>query len=224
MNKRTLLLISLIMLGVSCNKEDATPAAPTYVSLSRILLSKKQVAGHDVCFTTIDSGVTSYNWDFGDGHTSTEEAPCHVYADSGMYTVSVFINGNPSLSMSRECYICPEPLFGHLLDGERAWRGYKGVAFSNGTSDTTYQTDTTFAINYLDPTSVVIGSDTLYYRYVRPHNDSILVYGNEYANEYDKVTHKTVRLHHTPSVDSMVFSIWTSISPGGAGFQSYYAP
>ena len=224
MNKCTLLLISLMLLGVSCNKEDATPAAPTHVSLSRILLSKKLVAGHDVCFTTIDSGVTSYSWDFGDGHTSTEEAPCHVYTDSGIYTVSVYVNGNPSWSISTECYISREPLFGHLLDGERAWRGYKGVAFSNGIRDTTYQNDTTFTINYLDPTSVVIGSDTLYYRYVRPHHDSILFYGNEYENEYDKVTHKTVRLHHMSSVDSVAFTIWTSISPGGAGTQAYYAP
>jgi len=37
--------------------------------------------------------VSSYVWDFGDGATSNEENPTHVYTDPGMYTVSLTIEG-----------------------------------------------------------------------------------------------------------------------------------
>lgn len=33
-----------------------------------------------------------YQWDFGDGYTSSEEQPVHVYADSGTYEVRLIVN------------------------------------------------------------------------------------------------------------------------------------
>jgi PKD repeat protein len=35
--------------------------------------------------------VTDYAWDFGDGNTSTEASPIHVYAQDGTYNVTLFI-------------------------------------------------------------------------------------------------------------------------------------
>ena len=40
-------------------------------------------------FTCWGSGITSYNWDFGDGHTSTLASPTNTYAGSGTYTVTL---------------------------------------------------------------------------------------------------------------------------------------
>jgi PKD repeat protein len=37
--------------------------------------------------------ITSYEWHFGDGNTSTEENPVHVYADSGSFTVTLIVSG-----------------------------------------------------------------------------------------------------------------------------------
>jgi len=43
-----------------------------------------------VDFTPIlDGTVTTYAWDFGDGSTSTEAAPSHVYYTAGTYTVTL---------------------------------------------------------------------------------------------------------------------------------------
>jgi len=40
-----------------------------------------------VCFTSfITPGATLEYWDFGDGTTSTEQNPCHVYPEEGDYT------------------------------------------------------------------------------------------------------------------------------------------
>jgi PKD repeat protein len=48
-----------------------------------------------VQFTDQSSGITetSWLWDFGDGNTSTQQNPLHVYSDVGTYTVSLTVNG-----------------------------------------------------------------------------------------------------------------------------------
>ncbi|MFN5324533.1 MAG: gliding motility-associated C-terminal domain-containing protein [Bacteroidota bacterium] len=40
-----------------------------------------------VNFSNTSTGAQSYNWDFGDGGTSTTENPTHIYTNNGSYTV-----------------------------------------------------------------------------------------------------------------------------------------
>lgn len=45
---------------------------------------------HLVDFTPIVEGtVAAYEWDFGDGNTSTEPTPAHIYREAGTFTVSL---------------------------------------------------------------------------------------------------------------------------------------
>jgi hypothetical protein len=44
-------------------------------------LSEWDVAGNLVSFTNFSSNATVYEWNFGDGNTSTEENPSHTYLD-----------------------------------------------------------------------------------------------------------------------------------------------
>ena len=47
-----------------------------------------------VQFTDLSSSyITSWSWNFGDGGTSTEQSPSHVYEDVGDYTVSLTVIG-----------------------------------------------------------------------------------------------------------------------------------
>ncbi|MEO5774324.1 MAG: PKD domain-containing protein [Sphingomicrobium sp.] len=46
-----------------------------------------------VAFRDESRGATSWAWDFGDGHGSTEQNPVHSYAASGKYVVTLQVSG-----------------------------------------------------------------------------------------------------------------------------------
>ncbi len=60
------------------------------------------IAGLTVNFNNTSSGGSSYNWDFGDGNTSTSMNPSHTYATGGSYTVCLIASG-PSCSPDTIC-------------------------------------------------------------------------------------------------------------------------
>jgi len=48
----------------------------------------------DVQFTNKSTGnISSWEWDFGDNNTSTEQNPIHIYETPGNYTVSLTVKG-----------------------------------------------------------------------------------------------------------------------------------
>lgn len=73
--------------------------------------------------------ITSWAWDFGDSTTSSEQNPTKVYADAGIYTVSLTVTSPVgSDTETRTGLITVEALSPALLassnpaDGEGAWR------------------------------------------------------------------------------------------------------
>jgi uncharacterized protein (TIGR02145 family) len=65
------------------------------------------VVNDTVFFTDLSSGnPTTWSWHFGDGDTSTQQNPWHVYTSPGFYTVSLSIsNATGSDSLSKYHYI-----------------------------------------------------------------------------------------------------------------------
>ena len=48
----------------------------------------------EVSFTDLSTGtITSWSWDFGDGETSTEQNPTHLYTAPGTYTIALTVSG-----------------------------------------------------------------------------------------------------------------------------------
>ena len=47
-----------------------------------------------VTFENLSTLANSYEWNFGDGNTSTEENPVHVYTDGGTFTVKLTAKGD----------------------------------------------------------------------------------------------------------------------------------
>jgi PKD repeat protein len=49
--------------------------------------------GFNASFVNTSSGAQSANWDFGDGNTSTDYSPNHIYNSPGSYSVRLIISG-----------------------------------------------------------------------------------------------------------------------------------
>lgn len=88
--------VSLIITNSSGCKD--TLVMPAYIHLQQPTVTVEGLPARGcIPFTispvpTIDAAdaITSYNWDFGDGTTSTQQNPTHTYAVQGTYTVKLF--------------------------------------------------------------------------------------------------------------------------------------
>jgi PKD repeat protein len=81
----------------NCGPDTETKAQYIVIYPSPVAdFSGTPVAGCDplqVCFTDLSTGdPVSWNWNFGDGGTSSDQNPCHTYQAPGTYTVSLTIN------------------------------------------------------------------------------------------------------------------------------------
>lgn len=86
MRKRQLNLVlgilfsaSLILVSCSSDDDDRNNVIPFSADIFHSVNGKK------VAFQGLTNNATSWSWDFGDGTTSTEKNPVHVYTDGGYY-------------------------------------------------------------------------------------------------------------------------------------------
>ncbi len=77
-------------------------ASPDFTSDKIITYMNKQIKFIDVSYH-----ATSWNWDFGDGTFSTAQNPTKLYSVSGLYTVTLTINGNTPIVKSSYIQILP---------------------------------------------------------------------------------------------------------------------
>jgi len=55
-----------------------------------------------VTFTSSAVGLTSYSWNFGDGNTSTDPNPVHIYAVAGTYTATLQVSDDGCVNSSTQ--------------------------------------------------------------------------------------------------------------------------
>lgn len=72
---------ALILFFASCEKED--PIEPPTADIFR------SIVGKQVAFTALTLNADQWSWDFGDGQTSQERNPVHVYEAGGIYTIKL---------------------------------------------------------------------------------------------------------------------------------------
>ncbi|MEL6350052.1 MAG: PKD domain-containing protein, partial [Myxococcota bacterium] len=83
--------------------------------------------GLEVCFElSSNSAISGVEWRFGDGQTSDELEPCHVYEDQGQFTVNVIISGQDEACGEWE-YIERERALVVVCDQPRPLPGFEGM-------------------------------------------------------------------------------------------------
>lgn len=76
----------IITLTQACKEDFKLPALDVLYQL--------EVLGNQVTFTNSTAGGTSYRWEFGDGETSTEENPTHMYPGKGKYVATLYVTAS----------------------------------------------------------------------------------------------------------------------------------
>jgi PKD repeat protein len=86
MKKIEFLCVGLISttLFLSCKKEPVADFS----------YSSPMEVGKQIKFENLSSHSSTYNWDFGDNSTSTEQSPSHVYEKPGNYNVTLNAKGD----------------------------------------------------------------------------------------------------------------------------------
>lgn len=77
---------------IDVGAEGAVPPSAGFASLQ----SEENFL--EYTFENSSTGAATYEWDFGDGNTSTEESPVHVYAEPSTYEVTLVATSETTLS------------------------------------------------------------------------------------------------------------------------------
>lgn len=90
--------VTLIATDVNGCKD--TVVQPNYISIGSIVSSyttspSPACENAPISFTNTSNGGTSYAWNFGDGNTSNQANPVHVYTAPGVYNVKLAIYDGP---------------------------------------------------------------------------------------------------------------------------------
>lgn len=97
--------IMAILIVVSCSKdEEEVPPASTVANFEYVS-DNDFFAPTTITFTNTSIEASTYEWDFGNGQTSTEKDPTAQYEDPGVYTVSLIAKGNTTNTKTEDVLI-----------------------------------------------------------------------------------------------------------------------
>ncbi len=91
-----LFLLGAVVTLSSCKKDSDDPEVKDPIASFQYEISAANFL--EVAFTNFSQNATSYSWDFGDGNTSTETDPTHVYDAVGSYDVVLTAKNDAGVS------------------------------------------------------------------------------------------------------------------------------
>ena len=93
--KRIYILLTVCLAMIACKQNDVnfsfSPEAPR--------------AGQSVKFTNLSSSGEEWEWNFGDGITSTIKSPSHTYKQPGSYQVILKVDGKNAWTATKEVVV-----------------------------------------------------------------------------------------------------------------------
>ena len=85
---------------MSCS-DDNEPKTPD-IRVAFSFSPENPEAGELVTFTNASTGGAEFVWDFGDGGSSTDENPTYTFEGSGVFTVSLTVDGHADLVTTKD--------------------------------------------------------------------------------------------------------------------------
>lgn len=175
--KKRILFFIVGILGIflfqSCEKESA----PTF-PLSAIIFNS--IDGTQVAFTALTHSAVSWSWDFGDGQTSTEENPVHIYDEGGYYLATLTATDKNGNSVTAEASLAVALTPYALLTGDYTKEGYDGktwkLAQAHSVNDKLVNSDATLSLLDEDIPYLPSGAFDLYLGLPETYNDEFTFY------------------------------------------------
>lgn len=124
--------------------------APTLPPVANFTADVTQTCTGSIKFTDLSTNTpTSWNWNFGDGQTSTLKNPTHVYANNGTYTVVLTAtNAYGNNTLTKTAYITVNKPSGPTIANQS----------SCGPSAFTLSITTTDTLSWADSTGTVVSN------------------------------------------------------------------
>lgn len=111
---------TVVALLPSCKEDETRPTFPLSAEIFH------SVAGKQVAFTALTHSAVTWNWNFGDGKTSTEKDPVHVYEEGGYYIATLTASDGSGGSVTKEVKLAIELTPYALLTGDHTADDYDG--------------------------------------------------------------------------------------------------
>jgi PKD repeat protein len=99
---RLFLSVFAVVLVLSACKKAEDPATVSQASAD---FAYDTSVNKTVQFQNLSRNYTSLTWDFGDGQSSTEVFPKHVYANTGTVTVTLKVKGGNEATSSKSVIV-----------------------------------------------------------------------------------------------------------------------
>lgn len=93
---------------------------------------------------------STYKWVFGDGSTSADTAPYHVYTASGTFSVSFYVNGRFADFLWNGLRIYKDPIYTSAVAGIRTYHAHTRGYGSTGDTTQTSLPDTALQVLFTD--------------------------------------------------------------------------
>ena len=163
-NLFTLAVLSatLLMFMPGCKKQK-NAAQPEKTTTYYFWYAGTMREGEPIGFSVKAPDTAKCLWDFGDGATASYINTTHTYTRSGVYNVTVIVNGDVAHKESKTVSVNANSFPAYLASGVKTWHGHETINTRTGNSSRDLS-DSSFAILYVD------SSDVRVYNQVLPYN------------------------------------------------------
>lgn len=113
-------LLLAISTVISCSDENDLPVFPISATIFH------SIVGKQVAYTALTHSAVSWHWDFGDGQSSNEQNPVHIYTEGGYYSAILVATDNAGGTASDTVLLALDLSTINYLTGNPNDPGYKG--------------------------------------------------------------------------------------------------